>query len=247
MKQNLRRILTLLGLGLLTGTGLANCSNIIRIVGPKVYPEAAFNLGCTNKIAALTIDDGPVQPSTPKILEVLAGQNVQATFFAIGDRSKANPDLLQAITDQGHELANHTYAEQTTARLNEPELSQSIAETQAILAPYQDQDITWFRPGTGFYNQKILDAIAPYNYRLALGDVFPFDTIITSPRFYSWYINHSIKPGSIIVLHDANGRGERTAQALALVLPKLKAKGYKIVPLGQLQTDESCQAASSES
>lgn len=245
IKQHLRRIFTLLGLVLLTATGLTNCSNIIRTVGPKVYPEAAFNLNCTQKVIALTIDDGPVQPSTPKILKVLSDHNVKATFFAIGDRSKDNPDLLQAITEQGHELANHTNLEETTARFDEPELSQSIAASHTLLEPYQS--ITWFRPGAGFYNQKILKAIAPYHYRLALGDVFPFDTIITSRKFYSWYINHSVKPGSIIVLHDANGRGERTAEALAQVLPQLKTRGYQIVPLRQLQADESCQAASSVS
>lgn len=240
MKRYRRGIFTLFGLGLLAAMGLTNCSHIIRVVGPKVYPEAAFNLNCTNKVVALTIDDGPVQPSTLKILKVLSEHNVQATFFAIGDRAQANPDLLQAITDQGHELANHTYAEQTTARLDEPQLSQSIADTQAILEPYQN--ITWFRPGTGFVNQEILTAIAPYNYRLALGDVFPFDTIITSSRFYSWYINLSIKPGSIIVLHDANGRGERTAQALAQVLPQLQARGYAIVPLRELASQKICRS-----
>ena len=247
MKQPIRKILPLLGLGFVTAVGLTNCSNIIRTVGPKIYPEAVFNLNCTSKVVALTIDDGPFQPSTPKILKVLSDNQVKATFFAIGDRGQENLDLLQAITDQGHELANHTWAEQTTARLDEPELSQSIADTHALLAPYQE--ITWFRPGTGFVNQSILEAIAPqaseeiapYNYRLALGDVFPFDTTITSPRFYSWYINHSVKPGSIIVLHDANGRGERTAAALAQVLPKLQARGYAIVPLRELDRPERCK------
>lgn len=229
----------LLSLGLFTAMGLTNCSNIIRAVGPKVYPEAAFNLNCTNKVVALTIDDGPVQSSTPKILKVLSEHNVQATFFAIGDRSEENRTLLQAITEQGHELANHTYVEETTALLPDPDLSQSIADTHAILEPYQS--ITWFRPGTGFVNQKILTAIVPYNYRLALGDVFPFDTIITSSRFHSWYINRSVKPGSIIVLHDAKGRGDRAAQALAQVLPKLQARGYAIVPLRELVKPEVCQ------
>lgn len=73
-----------------------------------------------------------------------------------------------------------------------------------------------------------------------MGDVFPFDTVIPFSAFYAWYINHSIKPGSIIVMHDANGRGERTAQALATALPQLKTQGYEIVALRDFAGAEGC-------
>ena len=73
-------------------------------------------------------------------------------------------------------------------------------------------------------------------YRLALGDVFPLDSGISSPRFQRWYILQHAQPGSIIILHDALSRGVRTAAALRAVLPILKDRGFKIVTLTALAT-----------
>lgn len=230
----------LIGLLLLVGavTLLINGANLIRLIGPVVQSSAQFHFACSAKAVALTIDDSPDEKTTPQILEALAENQVNATFFVIGDRGAKYPNLLTRMHREGHELANHTKEESTTALLREPKLTESIQFTDKILSPYQS--VNWFRPGTGLYNQKILDAIAPFNYRIALGDVFPLDTIIPFSRFHSWYVARSVKPGSIIVMHDAKQRGQHTAQSLNLFLPKLKAKGYQVMPLQQLAQHPQC-------
>ena len=102
----------------------------IRRAGWKNYYSARDHwlgtiIGCetTQKIAALTFDDGPLPESTPKILAVLARYRVQATFFLLGKNVAAHPELARAIVDQGHTVGNHTF--------NHPRLSACSARTVA--------------------------------------------------------------------------------------------------------------------
>lgn len=61
------------------------------------------------KTAFLTFDDGPTTTVTPLILDVLKQENVKATFFVLGNRAKANPELIKREFDEGHYIANHGY------------------------------------------------------------------------------------------------------------------------------------------
>ena len=57
----------------------------------------------------LTFDDGPTQSVTPFILDLLKQENIKATFFVLGNRVKANPELIQREYEEGHYIANHGY------------------------------------------------------------------------------------------------------------------------------------------
>lgn len=57
----------------------------------------------------LTFDDGPTQAVTPYILDLLKQENIKATFFVLGNRAKANPELIKREFDEGHYIANHGY------------------------------------------------------------------------------------------------------------------------------------------
>lgn len=80
-----------------------------------VYSEEAKNklknLYTTNeKIAYLTFDDGPSKTVTPQILDLLKKENIKATFFVLGLRVKANPELVKREYEEGHYIANHGYS-----------------------------------------------------------------------------------------------------------------------------------------
>ena len=57
----------------------------------------------------LTFDDGPTQSVTPFILDLLKQENIKATFFVLGNRVKANPELIKREYEEGHYIANHGY------------------------------------------------------------------------------------------------------------------------------------------
>ena len=62
------------------------------------------------KVAYLTFDDGPSQTVTPQILDLLKQEDIKATFFVLGSRVKANPDLVKREYQEGHFIANHGYS-----------------------------------------------------------------------------------------------------------------------------------------
>lgn len=75
----------------------------------------------------LTFDDGPTQAVTPYILDLLKQENIKATFFVLGNRAKANPELIRREFDEGHYIANHGYTHK---------YSQIYQNSQTVLDEY---------------------------------------------------------------------------------------------------------------
>ncbi len=205
-------------------------ADVIRVFGPIFAKNAIFNFSCSDKIIALTIDDGPDPKTTEEILDILHRYDASATFFIIGER--ADDELLKNIVAAGHELGNHTFKDEASTKPKAESIIKSIDDTHQLLSRHQE--IKWFRPGKGRYNARVLSIIEGYGYKLALGDVFPYDHIIKSSPILSWYIGWSVRSGSIIVLHDSKEMGKQTVDTLNRVLPKLNKRGYRIVSLSEI-------------
>src|SRR5690242_1650193 len=92
----------------------------------------------------LTFDDGPSPHTTPELLDVLARHRAHATFFLIGERVRAYPELVAAISAAGHEIGNHLMRDEPSVRLPEQRFARELAEVTALLTPYGP--VRWFRP-----------------------------------------------------------------------------------------------------
>lgn len=75
---------------------------------------------------ALTFDDGPDPEITPKILAVLAKHGVKATFFEVGERALAHPELTKAVLAAGHALGSHSWDHADLTQLPEAEAEANI-------------------------------------------------------------------------------------------------------------------------
>ena len=83
--------------------------------------------GSEEKRVFLTFDDGPTEAVTPYILDLLKQENIKATFFVLGNRAKANPELIRREFDEGHYIANHGYTHK---------YSQIYQNSQTVLDEY---------------------------------------------------------------------------------------------------------------
>jgi peptidoglycan-N-acetylglucosamine deacetylase len=195
-------------------------------------PRAMFQL--TNHFfpgaTYFTTTDQPVI----QILDVLDRHQVTATFFIITDRIPGNEQTLRRMLGNGHELGNHTTADIHSIGLSTPAFEQDLIKADAVLQTYTKPQ--WLRPSGGWYNQEMIGVAQKYNYKVALGSIFPYDTNISSPWFATQFILANAQPGGIIVMHDSGGWGKNTAETLDQLLPKLKQRGYKIVDLSELTT-----------
>ena len=200
-------------------------------------PEVLYLVDTQEPVVALTIDDGPDPVATPKILDLLDQHDAHATFFLITSRIPGNEEIVVRTVEEGHELANHLVTDDPSIVLSPAEFERQLLESHRVLSRFSD--VHWFRPGSGWYNAKMLSILHQHGYRCALGSVYPFDPQIPSAWFSSRYILRNVRPGSIIVLHDYGGRGERTATALATILPDLHRRGFRVVTLSELLDRQS--------
>ena len=212
-----------------------------RLLQKRTSDEVLFHVNTSEKVVALTIDDGPHPELTPQILDILAEYEAPATFFIIGGRVPGNELYLERIVNEGHELGNHLMSDKRSITLDEHEFSRQLAQTHQLLAPFGP--IHWFRPGSGWYNERMLAQIRPYGYQTVIGSVYPFDAQIHSKEFAASYILSNVQPGSIIILHDGKAERVATVDVLKRILPTLKKRGYRFVTLSELVAIEKTSPA----
>lgn len=214
--------------------GLSQPQWIFRLAS-QLRSGALFFVNTEDLVIALTIDDGPQAETTEAILQVLDRHGVQATFFILSDEISGNERVLQEILTRGHELGHHMTTDESSIGLSPTDFEAKFFEAHQALSVYDTA--TWFRPGMGWYNNRMLNVTEGQGYRLVLGSLFPYDTHMPSVRFAEWFVINNLDPGDILVLHDGpKNRGERTAQLLDQLLPKIQQRGYRVVTLTELKT-----------
>ncbi len=200
----------------------------------KRSPNVLYSVETNQKVVALTIDDGPDAKTTTEILEILEAYNAQATFFLISDRVPGNEALVQRLISEGHEIGNHMTADEASINYPIEKFEAELVAADEVLSQFGD--IFWLRPGSGWYNDAMLEIMREYGYQCALGSVYPYDPQVGSAWFSTHYVLWKTKPGDIIVLHDYQSRGRRTIKALESILPELQRRGYQVVSLSELNS-----------
>jgi len=198
-------------------------------------PDVVFSADTSRPVLALSIDDGP-SPATAEILDVLREHGVHATFFVIGEQLAAWPELAARIVAEGHELGHHMLRDEPSIHLPPDSFVAHFERVDAKLDELGGS--TLFRPGSGWFDDRMVAAASLRGYRTVLGSIYPFDAHLPSPRFASWFVLQQAAPGGIVVLHDGAERGVRTAEVLRRVLPTLQRRGFDVVTVSDLLTTE---------
>lgn len=197
-----------------------------------------FYFDTDEPVVALTIDDGPDSDTTADIVNVLQEHDAQATFFLIGAHIEDNEQVLEAALAAGMEMGNHMLKDRMSLTLfsqSDREFLDALDTTElTILEASGAETVSWFRPGQGVFVPEMLEVVQQEGYRSVLGSVFPYDTLLGNPEFSANFILDRVQPGSVIVLHDRGERGERTVEALRLLLPQLHQRGYRVTTLSEL-------------
>jgi peptidoglycan/xylan/chitin deacetylase (PgdA/CDA1 family) len=195
---------------------------------PRVFYAASLE----EPVVALTLDDGPDGDTTPELLAVLRENEAHATFFVISKRIPGNEALLHRLVAEGHELGNHMTADEPSIELDASEFEAELLRARDALTPFGE--VRWFRPGSGYYDDAMLDIVERHGLRCALGLVYPLDAHLPWSWLARTWIRWRIEPGAVIILHDGGRRGLRTVKTLRKVLPWLHDKGYRVVTLTEL-------------
>jgi peptidoglycan/xylan/chitin deacetylase (PgdA/CDA1 family) len=204
-------------------------------------PRCLHAVRTRERVVALTLDDGPDAAHTPAILRLLHAHGARATFFLISGRVPGREALVAAAVAAGHELGNHLTRDEPSIRLPPDAFAAALREAGTVLGRFGP--VRWVRPGSGWYTRAMLDAIEREGCRCALGSVYPYDAHVPSARLAAAYVLANARPGAVIVLHEGGGRGRRTIAVLQRVLPALRARGYRVVTLSELEAIGNRQSA----
>jgi peptidoglycan/xylan/chitin deacetylase (PgdA/CDA1 family) len=180
---------------------------------------------------ALTFDDGPDPVQTPRILELLAENQVKATFCLVGDQVRRHPEIVRQIVAAGHTLCNHTWNHSLTIGRTKPaKIQADLRRTNdAIRAAVPGAQIPFFRaPGGNFTDALVQTAYADGMTSL-YWEVDPRDWEHADGETDAGHVEKIVKgvqkdtrPGAIVLSHDFNQPD--TILAYEQLLPWLKER-----------------------
>ncbi|MCT0217455.1 polysaccharide deacetylase family protein [Synechococcus sp. CS-1329] len=212
-------------------------SLLIRALLAPLNPAVVFCGPGGQKRLALSIDDGPSGSGSQALLALLQELGVPATFFLIGSHLERDPAFPRLALQKGHDLGNHLWRDACAAELAEAPFWQELHDTERLIeraAAPESLTWRWFRPGQGWFHGAMLQRLASRRYQLVLGSIFPWDTFRPPLWFVRWFVRLNAHPGGILVLHDTPALSGRTLESLRWIVPELRRRGYRFVPLGEL-------------
>jgi len=193
-----------------------------------------------DKVVALTFDDGPEEPYTSEVLDILRREHVRATFFVIGTNVRLYPDAAARIAREGHVIGNHSDTHPMALALEpEPVIRDEVDRAEREIHSVAGIYPSLFRPPQGIRSPWLMQVTKEDSLATVTWDDAARDWERRSARDLVARAVEETTPGAIILLHDGlnlDHRADRTAtvEALPQIIERLRAKGYRFVTVPEL-------------
>lgn len=188
----------------------------------------------SDKVVALTIDDGPTPGLTEELLAVLHRHDARATFFLTGADMERHPELARSIAIAGHQIGNHSFSHHRMVLKSPAFIRQEVDQTSRIIRAVGYSGPMMFRPP---YGKKLLYLplyLRTQRIPTIMWDIEPdsYDSIAGSTDRIVTHVLGRVKPGSIILLHAMNR--QPSFDAVEPLLAQLGQQGYRFVTISEL-------------
>ncbi len=218
------------GLGAAGAVGLmaGGCAYAAMWPGSQIFGRALI-APCRPGELALTFDDGPNPAWTPRLLEILAGHDVRATFFLVGGFAQAEPALVRRVVEAGHLIGNHSWSHPNLALTAPRRVREELTRTSQTLERITGAPVKFFRPPFGARRPDVLCAARALGMVPVLWNAMTSDWSEPSAEVIADRLVRSIDRlerqgrAANIVLHDGShhglgaDRGPSVAAADALI------------------------------
>lgn len=189
------------------------------------------------RAVALTFDDGPREPYTSQILDILADQGIKATFFLVGENVRRYPAVTRRIVREGHAIGNHSWSHRSLASVSWEVARREIKRTDALIRAVTGRRPFLFRPPYGALGSQLAgpDGLAARErHLLVLWSVEVADWSTRSPLRVAAGTIRRVSPGSIVLLHDGGGPRGHVVTATRWMAGHLAREGYRLVTVPEL-------------
>lgn len=220
--------------------GVRNCAESLPTKAGRIEIREVVPVGCTTgsaglvtngprneKVVALTFDDGP-GTYTPGFLNVLREKKVKATFFVLGQMAAAYPEYARRIVREGHEIANHSWKHDLYPSYSDLRQTSDTIKSITGFRPCS------FRPPGGARNSAVIAGAGEAGMKTIIWDVDPFDWRLPGTSAIRSIVLGNVRPGSIVLSHDAGGPRQQTLDALPGIIDGLRARGYRFVTVTEI-------------
>lgn len=152
---------------------------------------------------SLTFDDGPDLVHTPAVLDALQAAGLTGTFFVVGERAAAAPDLVRRIVAEGHMIGNHTWSHREPRTCSPADFLQEVARTREFLADLTGITTHLVRPPKGELTWGKFIGLARTGQTVVLWNVDSRDYAWTAqPSLALWTARYQPAAGDIVLFHD---------------------------------------------
>ena len=182
-----------------------------------------------NRIA-ISFDDGPTPGVTNVVLDELKKRNLKSTFFMIGNRVTAAPDLARRVLAEGHEIGNHTYHHLKLNTLAEDRVAWELTQTQETIATVTGHTPVWLRPPYGAFRKNQIGIPWQHQLGVVLWSVDPRDWSQPGEDAIVETILRDTHAGSIILCHDLHAQ---TARCVGRVLDGLLERHFVFAKMSE--------------
>jgi len=193
---------------------------------------------------ALTFDDGPNDPHTLRLLEVLARHNVKATFFLIGRYVKQRPDIARELGRAGHVVGNHTFNHPNLIFASARETTMQLRDCEQALTDAVGEHSRLFRPPFGGRRPGTLKIVRALGLEPVMWNVTGRDWKGKPAEYVERRVTQQIRGGNVILLHDGGHQKfgtdrSQTVIATDRLIARYKSEGYEFVTVPELMEKQA--------
>jgi peptidoglycan/xylan/chitin deacetylase (PgdA/CDA1 family) len=207
----------------------------------QMFGPTFTGLPPASKQLALTYDDGPNDPHTLHLLEVLARHDVHATFFLIGRYVQQRPDIACEIANAGHIVGNHTFTHPLLVFKSAGKIRQELSACRSALQDAIGEHSSLFRPPFGGRRPAVLRIVRELGLKPVMWNVTGYDWNAPPAELIEWKVTKKIRGGDVILLHDGSHKHmgadrSHTVVATNHLIERYKAEGYEFATIPQMMS-----------
>jgi len=183
----------------------------------------------TEKLVALTFDDGPSGKYTRNLLDGLLDRDVKATFLLCGYRMEQYPELTSRIHREGHEIGLHGYSHKSMKNMCSTDVIREIERAMSLVP--EDCEISFLRSPGGACGPCVYAAAANFGLSVLSWSVDPKDWATHDAAAIERKVITHVRDGDVILLHDMS---DSSVEAALVIIDELQEQGFRFVTVSEL-------------
>jgi peptidoglycan-N-acetylglucosamine deacetylase len=219
----------LIGVTVIYTAGIENGMLSVFMNNTKKLP--IYCVDVPEKKIAISFDAAWGADRTEDLLKILKDHNIKTTFFLVGFWVDKFPEMVKKISDEGHEVANHSARHPKMSTLSKEQIIKELNSTSEKIEAITGKPTTLLRPPFGDYNNNLIETAQELGYQVIQWDVDSLDYKDYGTQSIVDRVLKKVGNGSIVLFHN---NATYTPEALPIILDELQKQGYEIVPISEL-------------